>query len=352
MRSWKAKKCMVCHLTFDIKRTRHLCSRCKKYYCNNCCNIFWTYLTDSSVEEDRPVCRCHECQKAIIGFEEEVQTALEEDTFQVVDDIYKAMQGNDINSKVIKALHVAHDRLKAEKEIKEFISTLQYVENYKTIQKSVYLLGEMLRNAEETGIELSPSVIEQAKGTQDRLMSERNLRHQVDTADFSITSEDSVSTLDGLIGKGEEFTVAGEYIENARIIRNKIQDNLDAHYILERFIEYPLREYPEVEVIDPKKRGPVKAEEKKAPPKKKKKEPKFNIPEWATGIPDLIKEVESLERLMRKAEEIMLSPQFLADAKENIIRMRKEIRFRQQQEEEAKLEADRKALAKKNAAKK
>ena len=48
--------------------------------------------------------------------------------------------------------------------------------------------------------------------------------------------------------------------------------------------DYPEREYPEPEIIDPKKKKQVKKEEEKKKKKKKKKEPPFPIPEWATEL--------------------------------------------------------------------
>lgn len=53
-------------------------------------------------------------------------------------------------------------------------------------------------------------------------------------------------------------------------------------------LDYPEREYPEVEIIDPKKKKQVKKEEEKKKKKKKKKEPPFPIPEWAIDLDQLV----------------------------------------------------------------
>ena len=117
-------------------------------------------------------------------------------------------------------------------------------------------------------------------------------------------------------------------------------------------MDYPLREYPEPEVLDPRKRGatkPATPDPKKAPPKKKKKEPKFMVPDWAEEISALQAQVEALDKLIKEAAVLELNEDFLAQAKENLNRMRKEIRFRNQADEEAKAEAEkRKAEARKN----
>ena len=61
--------------------------------------------------------------------------------------------------------------------------------------------------------------------------------------------------------------------------------NIKAHNILQLFLDYPEREYPEEEVVDPRKQGGKDAKKdagKKTPMKKKrKKEPPFIYPEWA-----------------------------------------------------------------------
>jgi len=111
-----------------------------------------------------------------------------------------------------------------------------------------------------------------------------------------------------------------------------------------------LREYPEPVLLDSRGRKippktPQKEEAKK--PVKKKKEPKFLIPDWATELSALVNQVNSLDNLMKKAQHLELSNEFLDQAKENMIRMKKEIKFRQQMEEEARLLAEKKAAERK-----
>ena len=60
--------------------------------------------------------------------------------------------------------------------------------------------------------------------------------------------------------------------------------NIKAREILQMLLDYPEREYPEMEVFDPKKKkgAPPKKEEVKK--KKKKKEPPFPTPDWAIEL--------------------------------------------------------------------
>ena len=77
--------------------------------------------------------------------------------------------------------------------------------------------------------------------------------------------------------------------------------NIKAREILQMLLDYPEREYPEVEVVDPKKKKSVKKEEEKKKKKKKKKEPPFPIPEWAGELDALIQQVHNMENLVADA---------------------------------------------------
>jgi hypothetical protein len=65
----------------------------------------------------------------------------------------------------------------------------------------------------------------------------------------------------------------------------KMNGNIRAREILQMLLDYPEREYPEVEIVDPKKKKqqPKKEDDKKKK-KKKKKEPPFPMPEWANEL--------------------------------------------------------------------
>ncbi len=63
--------------------------------------------------------------------------------------------------------------------------------------------------------------------------------------------------------------------------------NIKAREILQMLLDYPEREYPVIEVVDPKNKKSAKKEEEKKK-KKKKKEPPFPTPEWALQLEDVI----------------------------------------------------------------
>ena len=61
-----------------------------------------------------------------------------------------------------------------------------------------------------------------------------------------------------------------------------MKGNIRARETLKMLVDYPIREYPEAEEIDPKKKGA-----KAPPPKKKKKKDNFDTPAWATELVDV-----------------------------------------------------------------
>ena len=349
-----AKKCVRCRSMFDLRNTRHLCQVCKNYFCSNCKETNWMFISPKSLEEDKPVCRCLDCQAQINKAELDMQEKIEMNLFGDLDGALKLVQdqGVVVDPKLLEKAQNEHERLEHEGKIERFIESLSYVPNYKTIQKSVYTLRNMLHECTSNEINIEERIVEKANKEIDRLISERNLRYQVDITNPGEANSQTVRILEELATNAENLGVANEYIDCTRVIVQKMKENIEAHYILRLFLDYPIREYPEPVLVDsrgrkiPPKTPPAPKEEAKKTVKKKK-EPKFIIPDWATELPALVNQVNSLDNLVKKAVHLELSNDFLDQAKENMIRMKKEIKFRQQLEEEARLLAEKKAAERK-----
>ena len=141
--------------------------------------------------------------------------------------------------------------------------------------------------------------------------------------------------------------VEPNYIENATHLTSQMSGNIKARETLEMLLTYPTREYPEAE--DPNDK---KSKDKKAPPKKKKKEPPFPLPEWAEELDEVIKKYKEMEQLSLKKDLLKLDDAFLQKTNLELQRFKKEIAYRKMLEEEARREAEEKALKKAKAAKK
>ena len=87
-------------------------------------------------------------------------------------------------------------------------------------------------------------------------------------------------------------------------------------------IDYPVREYPEPEPLVNGK--PAKKDYKKTK-KKKKKEPPFPLPEWATELEAVMKQVRLIDQLSKQSQELHLTKDFLSTVDEQLKRFKKEI---------------------------
>lgn len=81
--------------------------------------------------------------------------------------------------------------------------------------------------------------------------------------------------------------------------------------------------------------------------KKKKKEPPFPTPEWAEDLDAVIKKVKEMEQLSQDRINLKLDDDFIVKVNEQLQRFKKEVAYRKQIEEEARIEAELKALKKK-----
>lgn len=90
------------------------------------------------------------------------------------------------------------------------------------------------------------------------------------------------------------------------------------------FLDYPEREWPPEEELDPKK-----AKDKKAKPKKKKKIPQPNYPDWGEDLDNVRATVDKMRKLIADKVNLKLDDAFVADVDTQLKKMTKEINFRQ-----------------------
>lgn len=248
----------------------------------------------------------------------------------------------DLDVKLMKAAEILHLKLEREKDIKEFIKSLAHVPNYKTIKKSVSLLEEKVQSAKELNIDIDQEILNNVNSNIARLIAERNLQFQMEKVKVSDSSHDDVKALEDLIHKSKATGVATEYTDRADVYLDKMKRNIKAREILDLLEQYPPREYPEVEVVDPKNKNKKAPEPPKK--KKKKKQPPFPTPEWALNLDTLKEEVKNLDDLMKDHANLELTPDFIAKTTVAFERFKKqEIPFR---DEEIRAEAEKEALKK------
>lgn len=219
--------------------------------------------------------------------------------------------------------------MEKELDIRNFIKSVDHVDDYKTILKSVKILNDKVEAAKELEVDLDAGLLGDVNRCTSRLISERNLRFQMESIKVYQSTHETVEELNNLIEKAQDTTVAPQYRDQAEKVRQQMSGNIKAREILQMLLDYPQREYPEMEIFDPKKKkgAPAKKEEVKKP-KKKKKEPPFPTPEWALELDAVVAQVRNMETLLADSENLHLTPEFIQKVNLELARFKKEIAFR------------------------
>lgn len=121
----------------------------------------------------------------------------------------------DIDVKKRHDAEVLHLKLEKELDIRNFIQSVQHVENYKTILKSVKILNEKQAHAESLGVSLDPVLIENINQCTSRLVAERNLRFQMDNTEIMTATTETIGELNSLIDKAGQDQVEEIYTQQA-----------------------------------------------------------------------------------------------------------------------------------------
>lgn len=160
-----------------------------------------------------------------------------------------------------------------------------------------------------------------------RLISERNLRKRKGLYDdqISTSKKEHVEELQDLINDAKKNAVENAYIQDAEKLTGQMSGNIESRHILDAFLDYPEREWPEEEVLDPKKKA-----DKKAKPKKKKKQPQPNYPDWGEDLDNVRQTVDKMRKLIADKVNLKLTDEFVQNVDSQIKRMTKEINYRQQ----------------------
>ena len=101
----------------------------------------------------------------------------------------------DIDVKLKHDADVLHLKLEKELDIKNFINSVLHVDNYKTIRKSVTVLNKKLEDAKSLGVEVDPSLEKEVIEHSARLISERNLRFEMENMYVSGSTKETVDKL-------------------------------------------------------------------------------------------------------------------------------------------------------------
>lgn len=101
-----------------------------------------------------------------------------------------------------------HLKLEKELDIRMFIKSVEHIEDYKTILKSVKIINDKMEAAKNLNVDLDPSVIQEINRCTSRLISERNLRFQMEMTKVTKSEPENVDQLKDLIDKAQENEVS------------------------------------------------------------------------------------------------------------------------------------------------
>jgi ankyrin repeat protein len=292
------KNCQICNKAFNFHIKRYLCIINEEVICSNCCICDVYYLNLEAQERDILECRCKKCVNVVTTEEANIHNAIRGGELTPLKEVYNHIRRENINicCKVMKEAELQIEKLEREKNILDHINSLKIVDDHKIIEKSVFTLEQMIKEAKERNIELDISVAQNAFLEKNRLLAERDLRRLLSNLTLDKASPEYLQELKEKLTNAVMCKVSEQYVDQGKGLENKIELNLNAKDLLGLFVAYPIREYPPVEVVDPKKsKNKFKIGKTQPPPKKpkrKKKEPPFLIPEWAKELAVLQEKVK------------------------------------------------------------
>ena len=154
--------------------------------------------------------------------------------FFTVDKILKYILNNhvDIPVKLKHQAQVLHLKLDKELDIRNFIKLVEHVDDYKTILKSVKTLNDKVEAARDLEVELDSGLIGDVNRCTSRLISERNLRFEMESLKVYQSDHETVQKLKDLIEKAQDTNVANQYREQAEKISQQMSGNIKAREIL------------------------------------------------------------------------------------------------------------------------
>ena len=229
------------------------------FYSRICSERKWVFENKQADVEERPITRSLEAMAEIQQAEEGLIAAMQTQDFHTLDGVYTRIKENkmDIGVKLLDEAEKLHLKLEKELDIRNFIASVAHVPDYKTIRKSVTVLNNKFKDAEKLGVEVDTGLVQQINECSKRLISERNLRFEMENMSVNSANKDNVDKLQGLIQLANDYNVEAKYLETANNLGGKMNDSIVARETLQLLLDYPIREYPPPEPLD-KNGKPIK----------------------------------------------------------------------------------------------
>ena len=339
----------------------YLCSISDNFFPEKEINRFWLYETKDSADMEKFETRSHREHNQVLRHQDELMELIRNNDYGALTTKLKFItdKGIHIETKLL-AKGIAHqEKLRIQIEIMDFIQSVNEIDNYKTIKKTINTLEEKVRDALVRGVDLDQSICDAVKGCADRLLAERNLRFELDNLQISSIKPEEIKTLEERKNEAKELHVAEKFLETAEVLKTRMEKHLHAKEILKRFQEYPVRPaYPLVKytfdmkcgkkldkitkkIIDPTKLYPP------APKGRGRKPAKWVLPDWAVNTAELRAHMNTLNDYIANRVELELNDEFVTACQAQLPRMKEEYELRVELDKEARFEEEKKAKQKK-----
>lgn len=251
----ETRKCKLCEKVFDFFNKRYVCCIKDEIICKNCSVIDLYYAEENSKEKEIRYCRCKQCQDEILEKESQLREAIQSNNLDRLNEQIANSAAFQICKHLRRDAYHNQNRLQREKQINELLDSLATVPDHKTIKKSVDTLVKLVQNAEDNKVKLDSTVIQRAFLQKNRLEAERDLRQVLDNVTVAQSTKENLDNLSEKVDNAKKCSVDDCYVSVGADLVEKISQNLKATEILQMFLEYPIREYPVVEEVDPKKKS-------------------------------------------------------------------------------------------------
>ena len=131
------------------------------FYSRICSERKWVFENKQAEVEERPITRSLEAMREIQEAEDGLRAAMETQDFHTLDGVFMRIKENkmDIGVKLLDDAEKLHLKLEKELDIRNFITSVAHVPDYKTIRKSVTVLNNKFKDAEKLGVEVDTGLV-------------------------------------------------------------------------------------------------------------------------------------------------------------------------------------------------
>lgn len=331
--------CKICKDYFSFFEKKYVCFISEDIICKKCCSANYYYENENSEAPEIFECRSKETIAHIKENEDILNNIIKQRNLDDLKVQYNKIKSENIRidpKLIVKAISEI-DKLERERKIYEKIARLEKVEDHKTIEKSIFLLMQDIKEAISLGIRLDDNVVKSSLLVNERKIAEKELRKLLSNVTIADSSEQLKNELDEKIKIAMATGVDNSFIENGNSLLENICLHLQAIDTYNKLVNYPPRVY---EIIDPNDK---KKKKKPEPKKKKKKEAPFPTPEWAITSKEVKEKIDEYVKFTKMSDSLLLPTTYTSKTKEILARFKLEIDHRKREEEEIRLLEEEKA---------